>query len=57
MNTDFSQIPATEGIHKAAKGEGERFDVSGARFTWKVKGDKTAYAFSGCVATLQLKTK
>jgi hypothetical protein len=32
------------GVHKVAKGEGERFDVAGARFTWKVKGDKTAYA-------------
>jgi quercetin dioxygenase-like cupin family protein len=52
VNTDFSQIPATEGIHKVAKGEGERFDVAGARFTWKVKGDKTAYAFSVYEQTL-----
>jgi hypothetical protein len=52
MKTDFSQIPATEGVYKLAKGEGERFDVAGARFTWKVKGDKTAYAFSVYEQTL-----
>ena len=52
MKTDFSQIPATEGVYKLAKGEGESFDVVGARFTWKVKGDKTAYAFSVYEQTL-----
>jgi quercetin dioxygenase-like cupin family protein len=56
MNTDFSHIPATEGVYegvyKVTKGEGERFDVAGARFTWKVKGDKTAYAFSVYEQTL-----
>jgi quercetin dioxygenase-like cupin family protein len=53
MNTDFNRIPATEGVYKVPKGEGERFDVAGARFTWKVKGDKTAYAFSVYEQTLE----
>jgi hypothetical protein len=46
MKIDLSQIPAAEGVYKVAKGQGERIDFAGVRFTWKVKGDETACAFS-----------
>lgn len=52
MSVAFQNIPATEGIRKIARGEGERFDVAGAHLTWKVKGEDSGYAFSVCEQTL-----
>ena len=40
------QIPFGSGLRKVERDEGEKFDVAGARFTWKVKGEDTGYAFS-----------
>ena len=40
------QIPLGSGLRKIERNEGEKFDVAGARFTWKVKGEDTGYAFS-----------
>ena len=40
------QIPLRSGLRKIERNEGEKFDVAGARFTWKVKGEDTGYAFS-----------
>lgn len=52
MSVAFQNIPATEGVRKIARGEGERFDVAGAHLTWKVKGEDSGYAFSVCEQTL-----
>jgi hypothetical protein len=35
-------VPAW-GLRKIERNEGEKFDVAGARFTWKVKGEDTGY--------------
>ena len=40
------QIPLGGGLRKVERNEGEKFDVAGARFIWKVKGEDTGYAFS-----------
>jgi quercetin dioxygenase-like cupin family protein len=40
------QIPLGSGLRKVERNEGETFDVAGVRFTWKVKGEDTGYAFS-----------
>ena len=39
------QIPLGSGLRKIERNEGEKFDVAGARFTWKVKGEDTAMRF------------
>jgi quercetin dioxygenase-like cupin family protein len=48
LNTDNSryQIPLGSGLRKVERKEGEKFNVAGARFTWKVKGEDAGYAFS-----------
>ena len=48
LNTDNSpyQIPLGSGLRKVERKEGEKFNVAGARFTWKVKGEDIGYAFS-----------
>ena len=48
LKTDNSrhQIPLGSGLRKVERNEGEKFNVAGARFTWKVKGEETGYAFS-----------
>jgi quercetin dioxygenase-like cupin family protein len=46
MNNDFRHIPRGRGLHKIGPNEGPIFDVAGARFAWKVKGEDTGYAFS-----------
>jgi quercetin dioxygenase-like cupin family protein len=48
LKTDNSghQIPFGSGLRKIERDEGEKFDVAGSRFTWKVKGEDTGYAFS-----------
>jgi hypothetical protein len=48
MDTFFQSIPATEGVRKVGRGEGEKFDIAGAHLTWKAKGVDTGYAFSIC---------
>jgi quercetin dioxygenase-like cupin family protein len=40
------QIPLGSGLRKVERSAGEMFDVAGVRFTWKVKGEDTGYAFS-----------
>ncbi len=40
------QIPLGSGLRKVERNEGEKFDVAGVRFAWKVKGEDTGYAFS-----------
>ena len=52
MNTNIQNIPATEGVRKVGRGEGEKFDIAGAHLTWKAKGADTGYAFSICEQTL-----
>jgi quercetin dioxygenase-like cupin family protein len=46
MNDDFRHIPGGRGLHKVGPHEGHNFDVAGARFSWKVKGDDTGSVFS-----------
>lgn len=46
MSNNLRQIPLGSGLRKVKKNEGEIFDVAGVRFTWKVKGEDTGYAFS-----------
>jgi len=43
---NFQNIPATEGVRKVGRGDGEKFDIAGAHLTWKAKGVDTGYAFS-----------
>ncbi|HSS17517.1 MAG TPA: cupin domain-containing protein [Candidatus Dormibacteraeota bacterium] len=52
MDTFFQSIPATEGVRKVGRGEGEKFDIAGAHLTWKAKGVDTGCAFSICEQTL-----
>jgi mannose-6-phosphate isomerase-like protein (cupin superfamily) len=52
MNEVLQNIPATEGVRRVGKGEGEKFDVAGAHLTWKVKAFDSAYQFSVCEMTL-----
>jgi quercetin dioxygenase-like cupin family protein len=40
------QIPLGSCLRRVEKNAGEMFDVAGVRFTWKVKGEDTGYAFS-----------
>jgi quercetin dioxygenase-like cupin family protein len=49
---NFQNIPATEGVRKVGRGEGEKFDIAGAHLTWKAKGVDTGYAFSICEQAL-----
>ena len=46
MKNDFRRIPRGRGLRKIGPDEGQIFDVAGARFAWKVRGDDTGYAFS-----------
>jgi quercetin dioxygenase-like cupin family protein len=46
MDEALKSIPAVEGVRKVGSGEGERFDIAGAHFTWKVKAEDSAFAFS-----------
>jgi quercetin dioxygenase-like cupin family protein len=46
MTNNVRQIPLGNGLRKLEKDQGEIFDVAGVRFTWKVKGEDTGYAFS-----------
>jgi quercetin dioxygenase-like cupin family protein len=46
MSELLQSIPAVEGVRKVGVGEGEKFDVAGAHFLWKVKADDSAYSFS-----------
>ena len=48
MNKLFQSIPATEGVRKVNRGDGEKFDIAGAHLTWKAKGTHTGFAFSIC---------
>src|SRR5262249_28945014 len=52
MNTELRNIPATEGVRKVGRGEGERFEIAGTQVVWKVKGEDSGYAFSVCELTL-----
>jgi quercetin dioxygenase-like cupin family protein len=52
MNTNIQSIPATEGVRKVGRGDGEKFDIAGAHLTWKAKGNDTGFAFSICEQTL-----
>jgi quercetin dioxygenase-like cupin family protein len=46
MSDSVRQIPFGNGLRRIEKSQGEPFDEAGARFTWKVKGPDTGYAFS-----------
>jgi hypothetical protein len=46
MSNNVRQIPLGSGLRKVERSDGEAFDVAGVRFTWKVKGEDTGYAFS-----------
>jgi len=46
MTEVLQNIPATEGVRKVGREEGERFDVAGAHLVWKVKAEDSAYSFS-----------
>jgi quercetin dioxygenase-like cupin family protein len=45
-NDAISRIPFGDGLRKVKRDDGERFDVAGAQFIWKVRGEDTGYAFS-----------
>jgi quercetin dioxygenase-like cupin family protein len=47
------QIPAGDGLRKITRDEGERFDVAGARFTWKVKNEDSGHSLSMFEMTLK----
>jgi quercetin dioxygenase-like cupin family protein len=47
------QIPAGGGLRKLARDEGERFDVAGARLTWKVKNKDSGHSLSMFEMTLE----
>jgi quercetin dioxygenase-like cupin family protein len=53
MSNSARQIPLGNGLRKVERNGGETFDVADARFTWKVKGEHTGYAFSICEQDLQ----
>jgi hypothetical protein len=44
--TPVRQIPLGGSPRKVRRAEGAVFDLVGTRFTWKVKGDDTGFAFS-----------
>jgi quercetin dioxygenase-like cupin family protein len=46
MTNNVHRIPLGSGLRKVERNEGETFDVAGARFTWKAKGEDTGYALS-----------
>ena len=46
ISNNSYQIPLGSGFRKIERDQGEKFDVAGVRFTWKVKGEATGYAFS-----------
>jgi quercetin dioxygenase-like cupin family protein len=46
MINNLRRMPFGSGLRKVERNEGEIFDVAGVRFTWKAKGEDTAYAFS-----------
>jgi quercetin dioxygenase-like cupin family protein len=46
-------IPTVEGVRKVRRGEGDKFDIAGARLTWKVKAQDSAYSFSINEMTLE----
>jgi quercetin dioxygenase-like cupin family protein len=46
MHPVLQHIPATEGVRKIGRGEGESFDVAGAHLTWKVRAGDSAFQFS-----------
>jgi quercetin dioxygenase-like cupin family protein len=46
MTNNLHRIPLGRGLRKVDRNEGEIFDVADVRFTWKAKGEDTAYAFS-----------
>ena len=52
MKANIQSIPATEGVRRVGRGEGENFDIAGAHLTWKARGEDTDYAFSICEQTL-----
>ena len=43
MSEGVRQIPLGASLRKIARGDGETFDVAGARFTWKVKNADTGH--------------
>ncbi len=47
------QIPAGGGLRKVARDEGERFNIAGARFTWKVKNKDSGHSLSMFEMTLE----
>ncbi|MFC0385547.1 cupin domain-containing protein [Muricoccus vinaceus] len=46
-------IPAGGGFRKIPRGEGKRFNVAGARFTWKVKNKDSGHSLSMFEMTLE----
>jgi len=46
-------IPAGRGLRKVARDEGERFNVAGASFVWKVKNEDSGHALSMFEMTLE----
>jgi quercetin dioxygenase-like cupin family protein len=46
VNDIVRQIPFGSGLRKIERNQGETFNVAGARFTWKAKGEDTGYALS-----------
>jgi quercetin dioxygenase-like cupin family protein len=46
MTDNARQIPLGAGLRKVARDEGKLFDVAGAKFTWKAKGEDTGFALS-----------
>ena len=52
MNTNLQSIPTSGGVRKVGPGNGEKFDIAGVHFTWKVRGEDSGYAFSICEQTL-----
>jgi mannose-6-phosphate isomerase-like protein (cupin superfamily) len=53
MNDVLQRIPSVEGVRKIGVGEGEKFDVAGAHFVWKVKAEDSAMSFSVNEMTLE----
>lgn len=48
-----AQIPAGGGLRKVGRDEGEKFDIAGARFTWKVKNKDSGHSLSMFEMTLE----
>jgi quercetin dioxygenase-like cupin family protein len=53
MMQTYRQVPAGGELRKIARDEGERFDVAGARFTWKVKNKDSGHSLSMFEMTLE----